>query len=132
LAETLVRKGNSVTVFTTNSNMTEDLNVEVDIPHLVEGVEVWYFRRREFLKKIFPFIPYLSKSIGYLYAPEMADQLQRVVPSMDLVHSQLPFIYPTFAGAKAARLYHKPHFYHQRGVLDPTRLKFRSLKKRIF
>lgn len=51
---------------------------------------------------------------------------------MDLVHTHLPFIYPTFAGARAARLYHKPLFYHQRGVFDPARLNFRSLKKRVF
>ena len=132
LAEALVRKGHSVTVFTTNCNMSEDLDVPVDCPQLVEGVEVWYFRRQELLKKMLPFVPYLSKSIGYLYAPAMATQLNRTVPSMDLVHTHLPFIYPTFAAARAARLHHKPLFYQQRGVFDPARLSFRSLKKRLF
>ena len=132
LAETLVRKGHSVTVFTTNCNMSEDLDVPVDCPQLVEGVEVWYFRRQELLKKMFPFVPYLSKSMGYLYAPAMANQLNRTVPSMDLVNTHLPFIYPTFAAARAAFLHHKPLFYHQRGVFDPARLSFRSLKKRLF
>jgi glycosyltransferase involved in cell wall biosynthesis len=132
LAEALVRKGHSVTVFTTNCNMSEELDVPVDCPHLVEGVEVWYFRRQELLKKMVPFIPYLSKSMGYLYAPAMTNQLHRTVPSMDLVHTHLPFIYPTFAAARAARLHNKPLFYHQRGVFDPARLSFRSLKKRVF
>ena len=132
LAEALVRKGHSVTVFATNCNMSEDLDVPVDCPQLVEGVEVWYFRRQELLKKVFPFVPYLSKSMGYLYAPAMATQLNKIVPPMDLVHVHLPFIYPTFAAARAARLHHKPFFYQQRGVFDPARLTFRSLKKRLF
>jgi glycosyltransferase involved in cell wall biosynthesis len=132
LAEALVRKGHSVTVFTTNCNMSEDVDVPVDCPQLVEGVEVWYFRRQELLKKMLPFVPYVSKSMGYLYAPAMANQLNRTVPYMDVVHTHLPFIYPTFAAARAARLHHKPLFYHQRGVFDPARLSFRSLKKRLF
>ena len=132
LAEALVRKGHSVTVFTTNCNMSEDVDVPVDCPQLVEGVEVWYFRRQELLKKMLPFVPYLSKSMGFLYAPAMVSQLNRTVPYMDVVHTHLPFIYPTFAAARAARLHHKPLFYHQRGVFDPARLSFRSLKKRLF
>jgi glycosyltransferase involved in cell wall biosynthesis len=112
--------------------MSEDLDVPVDCPQLVQGVEVWYFRRQELLKKMLPFVPYLSKSTGYLYTPAMADRLNKTVPSMDLVNTHVPFIYPTFAAARAARLHHKPLFYHQRGVFDPARLSFRSLKKRLF
>jgi glycosyltransferase involved in cell wall biosynthesis len=112
--------------------MSEELDVPIGCPQLVDGVEVWYFRKLALLMKMFPFIPYISKSIGCLYAPAMANQLNRIVPSMDLVHTHLPFIYPTFAAARAARLYHKPLFYHQRGVFDPARLRFRSLKKRLF
>lgn len=132
LAEALVRKGHRVSVFTTNSNLTEDLDVPTDRPTDIDGVEVWYFKHEEPLKKWLPFVTYLSKSMGYLYAPAMANQLNRIVPSMDLVHTHLPFIYPTVAAARAARLHHKPLFYHQRGVFDPARLRFRSLKKRFF
>ncbi len=132
LAEALVNKGHSVTVFTTNCNMSEDLDVPIDCPQRVDGVEVWYFRKQELLKKMLPFVTYLSKSMGYLYAPAMAKELDKIVPSMDLVHTHLPFIYPTSAAVKAARLHHKPLFYHQRGVFDSQRLRFRSLKKRLF
>lgn len=132
LAEGLVQKGHSVTVFTTNSNMSEDLDVPVDCLQSVDGVDVWYFRRKDLIGKIFPFIPYLSKSIGYLYAPAMLNQLNKTVPFMDLVHTHIPFVYPTYAAARAARLHHKPLFYHQRGVFDPARLSFRSFKKNVF
>lgn len=131
-AEMLVKKGHTVTVFTTNSNLDEDLDVPTDQAVNVNGVDVWYFKRETPLKKWLPFIPYVSKSMGYLYAPRMRSALDELVPNVDVVHTHLPFIYPTYAAAWAAFKYGKPLFYHQRGVFDPERLKYRSLKKRIF
>jgi glycosyltransferase involved in cell wall biosynthesis len=131
-AEMLVKKGHKVTVFTTNSNLDEDLDVPTDQAVNVNGVDVWYFKRDTPLKKWLPFIPYVSKSMGYLYAPRMRSALDELVPNVDVVHTHLPFIYPTYAAAWAAFKYGKPLFYHQRGVFDPERLKYRSLKKRIF
>lgn len=132
LAEALVRKGHRVSVFTTNSNLTEDLDVPTDRPTDVDGVEVWYFKHEKPLKKWFPFVSYLSKSMGYLYAPKMRSALEEVVPTVDVVHTHLPFIYPTYAAARVAYNCSKPLFYHQRGVFDPERLKFRRLKKRLY
>ena len=132
LAERLVRLGHEVIVFTTNSNLDEDLDVPTDQPIDVEGVQVWYFKHEEPIKRWLPFIPYLAKSIGFLYAPAMRAQLDRIVPSVDLVHTQMPYVYPTYAAGWAAIRHHKPLFCHQRGVFDPERLKFRSLKKRLY
>ena len=132
LAEALVEKNQSVVVFATNCNMNEDLDIQYECPEYMKGVEVWYFKRKEPLKTLFPSITYFSKSMGYLYAPSMLRQLYKKVPEMDLVHVHLPFIYPTFASARVARICQKPLFYHQHGIFDPTRLKFRSLKKKIY
>lgn len=131
-AEMLVRMGHEVTVFTTNSNLDEDLDVPTDQPVEVDGVRVWYFRREEPLKRWLPFIPYLSQSMGFLYAPAMGEALDRVVPGMDLVHTHIPFVYPTYKASQTALRYGKPLFYHQRGVFDPERLKFRGFKKRLY
>lgn len=131
-AEALVRKGHEVTVITTNSNLDVELDVPTGRPVDVDGVRVWYFRTVDYLKRWLPFVPYLSKSLGVLYAPAMAAALDRIVPGMDLVHTHLPFIYSTFAAARAARRHKKPLFYHQRGVFDPERLKFRGIKKRLY
>lgn len=131
-AEMLVKKGHKVTVFTTNSNLDEDLDVETDKPLDVDGVEVWYFKRESPLKKYLPFIPYFSKSIGFLYAPKMRSALNSIMPRVDIVHTHLPFIYPTYAAGKAAVRHGVPLVYHQRGVLDPERLKFRSWKKMLY
>src|SRR5581483_5365714 len=62
----------------------------------------------------------------------MKRELARLVPQVDLVHTQLPFVYPTYAAANAARRCRKPLFYHQRGVLDPEQLQFRGLKKKLY
>ena len=132
LAEALVKKGHSVTVFTTNSNMSEDLSVPLDCPQSVDGVEVWYFRKYGLLKRMLPFVRHISKSMGYLYAPAMWRQLVRIVSTMDLVHAHVPFIYPTLAAARAARSQDKPFFYHQHGVLCPDHLDVRSLKKKLY
>jgi glycosyltransferase involved in cell wall biosynthesis len=132
LAEALVKQGHQVTVFATNSNFDEILDVEPNRPHEVDGVEVWYFEKEEPLQKLFPRIAYLSRSLGTLYSPKMSRELARRVPAVDLVHTHLPFSYPTYAAAKAARHHHKPLFYHQRGVFDPERLKFRALKKTLY
>lgn len=131
-AERLVRKGHEVIVFTTNSNLDQDLDVPTNQPIDVDGVQVWYFNREEPIKRWLPFIPYLSKSMGFLYAPAMSAQLDRIVPSVDVVHTHMPYVYPTFAAGKAAIRHQKPLFYHQRGVFDPERLKFRGLKKRLY
>ncbi len=132
VAEALVRRGHEVIVFTSNSNLDEDLDVPTDCPIDVEGVQVWYFERQELLKRLFPRVAYFSKSLGFLYSSQMRRALDRVVPGVDIVHTHLPFIYPTYAAAHAAFRHKKPLFYHQRGVFDSERLKFRSLKKTLY
>src|SRR6266540_4836543 len=79
-AEMLVRKGHQVTVVATTANGDEELDVPVGVPVDVDGVEVWYFRRQEPLRRFLPIVPYLSRSTGFLYAPEMRAALDRLVP----------------------------------------------------
>lgn len=131
-AEALTRRGHEVVVFTSNSNLDEDLDVPTNRPVDVNGVEVWYFERQQPLKRLLPGVSYVSKSLGFLYSKKMKQALDSIVPTVDLVHTHLPFIYPTYAAAHAAFRHGKPLFYHQRGVFDPERLKFRSLKKTLY
>jgi len=62
----------------------------------------------------------------------MRRALDEIVPEVDVVHTHLPFIYPTWAAARAAKRWNKPLLYHQRGVFDPVRLDFRSVKKSLY
>lgn len=131
-AEMLVRKGHQVTVVTTTSNNDEELDMPTGVPVDVEGVQVWYFKRREPLQRLLPFVPYLSRSIGFMYAPEMREVLDRLVPEVDLVHTQGPFVYPSYAAAHAAMRHRKALLYSQHGNFSKERLRFRSLKKRLY
>jgi glycosyltransferase involved in cell wall biosynthesis len=132
MAEGLVRMGHRATVVTTNANLDQDLDVPLGRPVDLEGVEVWYFGRDEFLKRWFPFIPYLSNSNGYFYSKGMSAALRRLVPEVDVVHVHSPFSYTNLAAARAAFLGGKPLIYQQHGILDPERLRFRSFKKRMY
>jgi glycosyltransferase involved in cell wall biosynthesis len=132
LAERLVRRGHDVTVVTSDRDLGERLDVPLEQEVDVEGVRVWYFPAASVLSRWLPPSHRPREPGGFLYAPSMAEALQRIVPSVDLVHTHLPFIYPTYAAAKAARVAHKPLVYHQRGVLNPRRLGFKRLKKRIY
>jgi glycosyltransferase involved in cell wall biosynthesis len=127
-----VALGHQVTVFTTNCNADEDLDVPVDSPQTVDGVEVWYFKRKEYIKTLLPFVPYLSKSTGFLYAPRLRSELRRVLPEFDVVHTHTPFVYTTYAGCCEARKTGTPVVYQAHGSLDPGRLEFRSHKKRLY
>jgi len=132
LAETLVKKGHKVFVYTTNSNVYEKLSVLPNVPHDINGVKVWYYDYNNHIQSLFPFIPYLAKSVGFLYAPLMKQNLLRTIRFIDIVHTQLPFAYPTYLAATVAHKNNIPYFYSQRGVLNLKRLKYRSLKKKLY
>jgi glycosyltransferase involved in cell wall biosynthesis len=132
LAESLVKKGHKVFVSTTNSNFYEKLDITPNVPHDINGVKVWYFDYTNKIQSIFPYIPYLSKSVGFLYAPAMKQHLLRTMDFIDVVHTQLPFAYPTYVAATIANKKRIPYFYSQRGVLKQKHLKHRSFKKKLY
>jgi glycosyltransferase involved in cell wall biosynthesis len=132
LAEGMVARGHAVTVFAPNGNVDEDLDVPTDRAVQVDGVTVRYFRREEPLKRFFPWVKYLSQSIGFMYTPDLLAVLRPILPTIDIVHTQMPFVYPTQAAARLAIAQRTPLFYSQRGVFDPSRLRFRGLKKSIY
>lgn len=74
LAETLVSLGNSVTVYTTNANGSEDLNIITQEPIQVEGVTVYYFKRW---------------TRGHSnFSPSLLAKLKTSVNTFDVVHIQ--------------------------------------------
>ena len=132
VAERLVRRGHEVIVFTSNSNIDQIIDVPLDRPVDVDGVRVWYFPTENFFRRFLPQFSYMARSMGFLYSRAMRRRLEEIVPAVDLVHTHIPFIYPTYAAAHAAFRHSKPLFYHQRGVFDPARLRFRGLKKTLY
>ena len=55
-----------------------------------------------------------------------------MIADVDIVHTQMPFVYPTQAAARVALANRRPLFYSQRGVLGPSHLRFRALKKALY
>jgi glycosyltransferase involved in cell wall biosynthesis len=132
LAEGMVARGHDVTVFAPNGNVDEDLDVPTDRAVCVDGVSVRYFRREEPFKRSVPWFKYLSQSVGFMYTPDLLPALRPALERIDVVHTQMPFVYPTQAAARQAIARDIPLFYSQRGVFDPSRLRFRGLKKSIY
>lgn len=132
LAEGMVARGHTVTVFATNGNGHEDLDVPTDRVVDVDGVSVRYFRRTEPFRRYLPWLKYVSQSIGYLYTADLVPAMRSILERVDIVHTQMPFVYPTQAAARLALAYGAPLFYSQRGVFDPARLQFRSWKKSLY
>jgi glycosyltransferase involved in cell wall biosynthesis len=132
LAEGMVARGHDVTVFVPNGNVDEDLDVPTDRAVSVDGVSVRYFRREEPFKRYVPWFKYVSQSVGFLYTPDLLPAMRPALRSIDIVHTQMPFVYPTQAAARLAIAHGIPLFYSQRGVFDPSRLRFRGLKKSIY
>jgi len=132
LAEGMAARGHRVTVFAPNGNVGEDLDVPTDRPVTVDGVTVRYFRREEPFRRYVPWLKYLSQSIGFLYTPDLVPEMKALLASVDVVHTQMPFVYPTQAAARLAIAQGRPLFYSQRGVFDPARLRFRAWKKSLY
>src|SRR5882757_985285 len=132
MAEGMVERGHRVTVFTTNSNLDQQLNVPVNCPVEVDGVTVWYFENVDLQAKYFWWSRYVSQSMGYLYTPALKSVMRGMLPSVDIVHTQMPFIYPSMIAGRLAAASGTPLFYNQRGVFHPERLRYRGLKKRLY
>jgi glycosyltransferase involved in cell wall biosynthesis len=132
LAEGMAARGHQVTVFATNGNGDENLDVPTDQAISVDGVNVRYFRRTEPFKKYLPWFKYLSQSVGYLYTPDLVPVMRSMLSTVDVVHTQMPFVYPTQAAARLAIAQRRPLFYSQRGLFHPSRLRFRAWKKSVY
>ena len=127
LAEYLVKRGHKVRVFATNSNLDKTLDVETEKAIHINGVEVWYFQEK------FIFSKKKSKiNFGFFYAPSMLKYIDWATDQADIIHIQIPFIYPGIIASKSALKLGKPYVYSQRGVLDSERLSYKSLKKKLY
>lgn len=132
LAEHLVGLGIEVHVYTSDSNLDQKLDITSNVPLVVNGVFVTYFRTLNPYKYIFPFSSYFNQSIGPLFSPKYSSTLFQTIRSFDIVHTHLPFNYLSLMAAIAAFANNVPLVYHQRGVLDPARLEYRALKKQLY
>lgn len=103
LCAALARRGCAVSVYTTSVDGPGDSDVPLDAPVVLDGVTVRYFRS-----------PWLRR---LYYAPGMARALQTIGGRFDLVHLHSVFLWPTWAGARAAQSAGIPYLLAPRGML---------------
>jgi glycosyltransferase involved in cell wall biosynthesis len=111
LCKALVARGHEVTVFTTDVNGDERLDVPLAQPVPVDGVLVWYFPVR---------------SARTSWSPAMGRALTERTAGFDLVHLHSVFLWPTSAAARAAERAGVPYVLSPRGMLVPELLAQRG------
>lgn len=103
LCKALRNAGHDVEVFTTNVDGAGDLPVPTGTPVDVEGVKVWYFPSQR-LRRLY-------------WSPEMGRALKRNAGQFDVIHLHSIYLWPTLAGARAARRANVPYVLSPRGML---------------
>lgn len=131
VAERLVARGHEVTVLTSDSNLTERLVIDTQRGHIINGVKVWFNKTLNLREAVFG-TTRPRRRLGYLYSCEFRRRAIKCIRCADIVHLQMPFVYPTYAAAREAARYGVPYLYQQRGVFDPSRMRCRGLKKKLF
>lgn len=112
LCRALAEKGHDVHVFTTNVDGKQDSAVPLQRPVDLEGVKVTYFPSRR-LRRLY-------------WSPPMGRALSQAVANFDAVHLHAVYLWPTWAGARAARAHHVPYVMSPRGMLVPELMRRKS------
>lgn len=112
LCRSLAEHGHDVHVFTTNVDGEQDSAVPLQQPVDLDGVKVTYFPSR-WLRRLY-------------WSPSMGQALTQVVAHFDAVHLHAVYLWPTWAGARAARAHHVPYVMSPRGMLVPELMRRKS------
>ncbi len=114
----LVKKGIEVTVYTTNIDGPNYLNVPLGQAIDIDGVKVFYF-------------PITFRPWQYSYLLHRA--LTKNIADFDVIHITSVFLFASTLGAYYARKFNKPYIISPRGSLMEEPLeKKSSLKKKIY
>jgi glycosyltransferase involved in cell wall biosynthesis len=116
LCASLVRRGNRVSVYTTNIDGEGESDVPLGLPVKMDGVSVHYFP-----------VPVFRR---LYWSPALARQIRLTISEFDLVHLHSVFLWPTYVAARLAYRAGVPYLMSPRGMLvgDVIRNKSRLLK----
>lgn len=109
LCRGLAGEGHDVHVFTTSVDGPSDSNVPLLEPVDLDGVKVTYFPSRN-LRRLY-------------WSPAMARALATTVSGFELVHLHAIYLWPIWAGARAARRHGVPYVMSPRGMLVPELIR---------
>jgi glycosyltransferase involved in cell wall biosynthesis len=112
LCRALAADGHDVHVFTTSVDGPADSDVPLARPVDLEGVKVTYFPSRR-LRRLY-------------WSPPMRRALAASVGGFDVVHLHAVYLWPIWAGARAARAQAVPYVISPRGMLVPELMRRKS------
>lgn len=115
LCRALVGAGAQVSVFTTDANGAERLDVATDRPVELGGVSVRYFRR--------------LWGRHFFYSPGLARAIREQLANFDLLHCYAIWTYPSLVAASACSAGRVPRIESLRGALMPWCLHHNYWKK---
>ncbi len=119
LASALSAKGHDVTVFTTNIDGDDDLDVPTGVPVKKDGVDVIYYP--------------VKRPRAYCYSPDLGRAVKERAGSFDVVHIHSVYLYPTLIASYWCRRLGKPYLINPFGALDPRMIKLKgTLRKRLY
>ena len=116
LTRELARRGHDVSVATTNVDGPGELDVPLNEPVPMDGVDVWYFP--------------IQRPRWYHFSVPMGRALRDLVRRSDVVHIHYVFLWPTTVAAFWCRRYGVPYLVHVAGALDPVSLAKRYAGRR--
>jgi glycosyltransferase involved in cell wall biosynthesis len=117
LCKALAARGHEVTVFTTDVHGDGSLEVPLEKPVEIDGVEVRYFPVRSFRR---------------LYvAPGLARAAREEIGRFDMVHLHSVFLWPTSAVARIAERAEVPYVLSPRGMLVPELIQTRGRLRKL-
>ena len=108
LTRELAKQGHHVTVMTTNADGPGVLDVPLESPVDIDGVEVWYFP--------------LGRPRWYYFSRSLGRALKVRVAEFDIVHVHSIFLWPTTIAAFWSRRRQVPYLVRPAGSLDPVML----------
>jgi glycosyltransferase involved in cell wall biosynthesis len=108
LTRELARQGHDVTVMTTNIDGPGVLDVPLDRPVSMDGVNVWYFP--------------IQRPRWYYYSRPLARALRQQVEGFDIVHIHSIYLWPTTVASFWCRRHGVPYLVRLAGSLDPASL----------
>lgn len=118
LCKSLVNQGVAVTVFTTDANGANRLDVPTDTPVYRDGVKVWYSRR--------------DSQGSFHYSRQFNRVAMDYAGQFDLIHSSGVWNYGMIVASNAARKHHVPHLVAPRNALTRWAYDFKPFRKRLY
>lgn len=118
LSFALAKKGQEVTIFTTDADIKGRLEVPLQTLINIRDVKFFYFP-----------VQYLRY---YKFSLPLLEALRRDIPHFDIVHIHSIFLFPTLVTAHYCRKYHKPYIIRTVGQLDPFFLRRHRFRKFLY